>query len=159
MQKFPAIGDNGMIGWTAGFDDLEEYRDAVSRALDNIQHQWGDVRPVFTTRRIAYQPPKGGPLAIVTPAEPFMQLLRRGGVIRHMRVVDQTGRPAKPLFEGTGERLPSMTEDEALAFLTWKDVPHGANRVEIIDAAAIPDDRSQRNRWYLGEDGQIRVAA
>lgn len=156
MQKTPAIGNSGLTGWLSAPEALEAYRETVAAAWGLWSYLWQWFRPAVTDKRIAYTRKDGG-LSVVTPDAVFFMLLRRGGVIRHMRVIDQWGPRGVPVFEGTGEVMGSMTEAEALAFLVWKDVPRGTNHVAIVES--VPSDRSNRAAWALDEAGRIVAAA
>ena len=154
MQKIEAIGVTGVKGWSLDPVDLEEYRESVGSAWALWTYLWSWFRPVITEKRIAFTRTDGG-LSILTPDPVFFFLLRRGGVIRHMRVVDEGGTRGFPIFEGTGEILGSMTEDEALDFMVWRDVPHGTNHIAFIDH--VPEDRTNRNAWALSDSGSVAL--
>ena len=154
MRKTPVIGVRGLSGWRTEPDDLDAYLADYASAAQTWARIWAIFRPVITDNKISYTRPDGG-LSIVTPDTTFFMLLRRGGVIRHMRVIDEWGARRVPVFDGTGEIMPSMTEDEALDFLIWKDVPRGTNHVVIVSTTLVPADRVRRNQWQLSESGAI----
>lgn len=152
MQRIDATGSSGVKGWLTDPLDLDAYHESVAAAWGLWAYLWAWFRPVVTDKRIAYTRTDGG-LSIVTPDPVFYMLLRRGGVIRHMRVVDQWGQRGIPVFEGTGEVMSSMTEAEALEFLIWKDVPRGTNHISIIEQ--LPASRVNRNAWSLSDAGTV----
>jgi len=154
MQRVDTVGGNGMRGWIVSLEDLEAYRSTVGAFMYLWASAWYLFRPKVTGKRIVYSRPDGG-VSTIVPDDTFMILLRRGGVIRHMRVIGEFGPRRIPVFEGTGEIMGSMTEEEALAFLWWKDGLPGCNHWQVIPEAAIPKDRTRRNQWFLAEDGSI----
>lgn len=154
LTKEPAVGDAGLTGWAIGPDDHDVYSRQYQEARSWLARLWYWFRPIVTKKKIAYVRADGG-LSIVTPSQSFFFLLRRGGIVRHMRQIDAFGPMGIPVFEGTGEIMGPMSEDEAIAFLIWKDIPRGTNRIVVLDEAEIPSDRSRRNSWQLSEDGRI----
>lgn len=148
MKKIDVTGSSGVKGWALDPLDLDDYRETIAAAWFEWAWHWAWLRPTVTEKRIAYE---DGGLRILTPDPLFFFLLRRGGVFRHMRVIDQMR--GIPVFEGTGEVMGSMTEDEAIAFLAWKDIPRGINHVVVIDS--VPADRSNRKSWALTEAGTV----
>ena len=96
-------------------------------------------------------------MAIVIPSDHFFMLLRLGGVIRHMRMIDSYGQSGIPVFEGSGEIMGPMTEREALEFIAWKDIPRGTNRLAILPPDIELPDRSRRPDWRLTDDGRVIV--
>jgi len=139
--KHPTRGARGLSGWTITQRELEDYFESIARAWQLRAHLWYWFRPPDVVRFcIRFDPPDAtfdAPAAILVPSEHFFMLLRVGGVIRHMRVIDQFGRNGIPVFEGTGEIMGPMTEREAMEFIAWKDVPRGVNRWEIAPHSAI----------------------
>lgn len=152
MQKSETTGKAGLKGWSLDPLDHEEYRETVFQAWAEWAFHWAWFRPSVTEKRIAYTD-RDGSLRVVTPDPLFFFLLRRGGVIRHMRVIDQWGQRGIPVFEGSGEVMGSMTEQEAFEFLAWTVAPRGTNHIAVIDS--IPEDRTNRNAWSLSDAGMV----
>jgi hypothetical protein len=142
LKKIQVQGSRGLHGWVVEPEDLHRY-------FEDMRLAWGNLPPVATGARIAYTPADGGPVCIVVPNEHFLSLLFKGGVIRHMRVIDDLGANGIPVFEGSGKILGPMTEKEAIEFIAWKDIPRGVNHIAFIDESAIPVDRTFRNAWQL----------
>lgn len=156
MKREFIVGHNGCHGWLPDPDEFDEYRESLGRAWSLWTRLWSLFRPAVTNKRIAYVRRDGG-VSIVTPDDHFMMLLRRGGVVRHMRQIDDMGPSRAPVFEGSGETMRSMSEREALDFLAWKDIPHGVNRIVYLDRNDIPATRERRDAWRLDEAGRIIV--
>lgn len=146
MQQLPGSG------WMLDPDELEEYGEHVARHWNFLSRLWYWFRPPNTIYRIAYSRSDGG-VSIVVPTPWMMALLKRGGVIRHMRVIDEVGPFKAPVFEGSGKLLHPMTELEAVEFIAWKDIPREVNHRVILTVDDIPKDRSRRNDWRLGDTG------
>jgi hypothetical protein len=90
-----------------------------------------------------------GPMKVLTPTPRMLYMLMRGGVIKNVRVVGDDPDTGRPIYEGKSERLPPMTEREAVEFLAWRDIPAGCNNVVIITTAELPSDRKMREAWRL----------
>lgn len=154
MIKHEITGANGLAGWSIGPDDYDAYLSSVAWAWSGWSRLWHWFRPPATRRRIAYERPDGG-VSIVIPSDHFFMLLRRGGIVRHMRVIDAYGSSGIPVFEGTGEVMGSMTEIQALEFIAWKDVPRGTNRICYLPADHELPPREHRNEWRLSDDRMV----
>lgn len=100
------------------------------------------------TYRILYEH-GDGPAKVLTPSPRFLYMLMRGDIVRHARVIRDDPETGRPVFEGTGELLPAMTEYEAIQFIQWRDVPRGCNNVHIITTADLPSSRMFRNAWRI----------
>ncbi|MDO8632105.1 MAG: hypothetical protein Q7R41_16600 [Phycisphaerales bacterium] len=151
MIKTEVIGNGGLTGWVIGLADLESYMSSVAHGWNGWARLWYWFRPPATRQRIAYERPDGG-VSVVIPTDHFMILLRHGGVIRRMRVVDAMGPSGIPVFEGSGEIMGPMTEREALEFVAWKDIPRGTNRIVYLPADYELPSRERRNNWRLTDD-------
>lgn len=154
MIRTETTGKSGLFGWTVEPEDLDAYFEHMARHWNFISRLWYWFRPPNTKYRIAYSRPDGG-VSIVTPTPWMMHMLKRGDVIRHMRQVDSFGPQGIPVFEGSGEFLPPMTEREAIEFIAWKDIPREVNHRVILTDDQIPTDRRRRNQWQLGESGIV----
>lgn len=158
MKKIPTTGDRGFSGWAVEPEDHEAYFEHMARHWHFLARLWFWFRPPNTVWRIAYSRRDGG-VSIVIPTPHMVALLKRGGVIRRMRQIDSLGPRGIPVFEGSGEFLPPLSEREAIEFIAWKDLPREVNHRAFLRADQIPQDRSRRNEWRLTEDGRIAVAA
>ncbi len=104
---------------------------------------------------IVYETKEG--TAVVHPAPEFVAALMRGGVVRNTRWVGDID--GKPVLEGGGELLPAMTEQEAVEFVAWKDVPvevqqahaRGNRPLVVICRRAQLPERTFRNAWRLAD--------
>jgi hypothetical protein len=158
MKKIPTVGNSGESGWSIGAYDHQQYFEHMAREWALLDLLWASFIPPQTDLRIAWTDPATGVVSITAPTPWMIAFLKKGGVIRHMRVIDHFGPRQNPVFFGSGEFLPPMTEREAVEFIRWKDIPRNVNHVMIIEAGKIPGDRSRRNEWRLGESG-IEVPA
>lgn len=152
FTREPLTGIEGKTGWAVDAETLREYHDHMARHWNFLARIWYWFFPPGTTYRIAYSR-RDGRVSVVTPTPWMMAMLKRGDVIRHMRVIDHYGPQRIPVFEGTGEFLPPMTEREAIEFIAWKDIPREINHRLFLTEDQIPADRSRRNEWRLGEYG------
>ena len=73
----------------------------------------------MTTKRILAERPDGS-VSNIIPAPSYVQQLMEGG----------------------------MTEDEAIEFIRYRDVPNDAVKVETVEADTLPD-RTYRNAWRM----------
>lgn len=157
MQKIETTGTRlGLSGWTIELADHEAYFHHMAKSWTFLDHLWFWFRPKQTTKCIAYERPDGG-VSVVHPSDQMIWMLKHGDIIRHMRQIDAFGPHGIPVFEGTGEFLPPMTEEQALEFIAWKDIPRGVNHRSFIEVASLPS-REHRNRWTLTGDGRVAVA-
>lgn len=156
MKKIPIVGNAGVNGWAIEPDDQRAYFEHMARHWEFLSGLWYWFRPPNTAYRIAYSRPDGG-VSVVTPTPWMMTMLKRGDVIRHMRQVDSFGPQGIPVFEGSGEFLPPMTEREAIEFIAWRDIPRAINHRMILSEGDIPRDRSRRNDWRLSDSGIVVV--
>lgn len=114
------------------------------------------LEPVDCPARIAFHDATQEPVKIITPAPRYIAALMAGNYIRHARVArEDLGRP---VHEGTGELMPAMTYDEAIAFVIWKDMPRGVNHFAILTTDDLPRidgciDKARKFRaaWRLKE--------
>ena len=115
-----------------------------------IEQMQGELAPRPTRYRIAFHDPlaPGEPLKIIAPAPRFMSVLMHGGVVPRVRVIGDTP-DGKPILDGSGEVMGAMSEEEAVDFVRWKDVPPAANRWAILTVDDIPKDRTFRQAWEL----------
>lgn len=156
MKMVPTVGDSGVRGWTIDPRELEAYFEHMARHWNFLSRLWYWFRPFDPTWRVAYSRTDGG-VSIVYPSAWMMAMLKRGDVIRHMRVIDTYGPNGIPVFEGSGELMGPMTDDEAIRFVEWKDVPREVNHRVIMTADDIPASRARRNSWRLGESGIVEA--
>lgn len=159
MRKVPVIGQAGFAGWLPDPDELAAYRANVGAWEEFWNRAWIYLLERPQPRPIAFDNPATGRLAVMRFSPVIYFMLRRGGVIRHLRVADHYGPQRLVVLEGSGELLPSMTDKEALDFLWWKDGHPGVNHFETIDPADVPTDRSNRADWWLDDNGKIRERA
>ncbi len=155
MQKIDCTGNAGLSGWTLSRDELISYQDEMIGAWRWWNEVWEWLRP-SQPYKIAYTNFDGS-VSIVVPSIHFLAILQRGGIVRHMRVIDSMGQQpcGYPVFEGTGERLPSMSQKEAMEFVAWKDIPRGINHIAVIDGDSLPKSRERRDSWRLSDDGRV----
>jgi hypothetical protein len=151
LSKERVTGKRGYAGWIMTPSEIEAYREHYAAHHSWLQVLWFFFIPQ-TSLRIAYANAHGG-VSIVNPDPYFMAMLKRGGVIRDMRVIDHFGSRGNPVFEGSGEFLPPMTERQAVDYIGWRDIPRAVNHRVVLHASDIPQDRSRRNEWVLGERG------
>lgn len=156
MRKVETRGNAGLSGWTIEPDEIDAYFEHMARHWNFWWRLWYWFRPPNTKYRIAYSRLDGG-VSIVVPTPHMVALLRRGDVIRHMRVIDALGPQGIPVFEGSGEFLQPMTEREAIEFIAWRDIPRAINHRMILSEGDIPRDRSRRNDWRLSDSGIVVV--
>jgi hypothetical protein len=138
-----------MREWTPSREELAEdwYRaNILSR----------EVEPVECLARIAYHDSDQEAVKVITPAPRFIGILMAGGYVRHVRVAREED--GAPVYEGTGEIMPAMSYDEAVAFVAWKDMPRGVNHFQILTTDDLPriggsidNARKFRAAWRLKE--------
>ncbi len=111
---------------------------------------------MITELVIAYEAENS--VAVIHPAPEFMAALMRGNTVRNTRWIGDVD--GKPVLEGDGELLPSMTEQEAIEFVAWKDVPIAVQQahargnrplVVICHRSQLPE-RTFRNAWRLANE-------
>lgn len=102
--------------------------------------------PYETRYAVAFD--RAGRVRFRVPTARAVAALMHGYIYRDFRQVD-AGPNGEPIMEGTGKLLAPMTEEQAVQFIAWKDVPRDVNRVDIILRSAIPVDRTLRNAWTL----------
>ncbi len=115
-----------------------------------------NLAPVECDARIAYHDASQEAVKVITPAPRFIAALMAGNYICHARVCREDR--GRPVLEGTGELMPAMTYDEAVAFVAWKDMPRGVNHYSILTTDDLPRidgciDRARKLRgaWRLEE--------
>lgn len=113
--------------------------------------------PYQTQYAVLYE--EQGQARICHPDPHFVAQLMQGGVICDMRQNGTLDEKGTPRMEGTGKVLPPLTEEEAVQYVAWRDVPAHVNRVEIILRSAIPTDRTFRNAWVMNGESNGRAAA
>lgn len=116
----------------------------------------GKIEIVECNARIAYHDSEQEAVKVITPAPVFVSTLMAGNYIRHARVCREDR--GRPVLEGTGELMPAMTYDEAIAFVIWKDMPRGVNHFAILTTDDLPRidgciDKARKFRaaWRLKE--------
>ena len=105
---------------------------------------------------VVYETPQEG-VAVVHPTDHFMAMLMHGWLARRMR--DLGTRKDRPAFDGSGELMPPMTEQEAIEFVAWKYVPievqrkhYAGNRALIVICrrSQLPE-RTYRDAWVMSD--------
>lgn len=148
MKAEEIKGDRGRKGWTIVQSEYALYRESVDREWRELDRLWQFSPKKQTDKVIAYEMPgEDGPVRLMRPTDHMMAMLMRGGIIRHIRVIDHLNGEA--IFDGTGEILPAMSESEALDHIRWKFMPVEVNHWKIISEREIPSDRTFRNAWRL----------
>jgi hypothetical protein len=153
MKKTPTKGSAGFSGWTISAEDHEAYFQHMRAAWEFLDIIWADFIPNQTDLCIAWTNPEDGVAVVTRPTPWMMAMLKKGGIIRHMRPIDFFGERGVPVFEGSGNFLPPMTEREAIEFISWYSVPRETNHRMILRGCDIPLDRSRRSEWRLTDSG------
>lgn len=117
-----------------------------------------------TPYRILYERDDGG-VSAVHPSPVYMAMLRTGGIVRRMRVIcDDKDR--RPIFDGDGALLGPMTEEEAMIYLIWRDVPYDIHKAHSQGNRArialglfemLPPTREERDSWRWDGEGRILI--
>lgn len=119
-----------------------------------------NLRPKPTEFVVVYED-EGDKVMVISPADHFVAMLMHGNLARNMRDIAPPGEA--PMFDGGGELLPPMTEQEAIEFVAWKDVPISVQiahakgnrpRIVICHKSQLPE-RTFRNAWRLDENDHI----
>lgn len=119
---------------------------------------WHPKLPMFQTKYAILFETEG--VARITHPDPhFMAQLMFGNIICDMRQNGVWDEKGTPKMEGSGKVLPRMTEEEAVQYVAWRDVPAHVNRVEIVLRSAIPTDRTFRNAWVMNGESNGHQAA
>lgn len=118
--------------WTATREELAEDFARVAAAHHALA-------PVPCEHRVAFHDATQEAAKVLIPAPRMIAALMAGGYIRRVRVVgaDETQGGA-PIFEGSGEIMPAMSYEEAVAFIAWKDMPPGVNHFQILHTDDLP---------------------
>ena len=128
------------------------YIDSYTRQLS------ARVKPQPVDYRIVFERDDDG-VSVVNPAPHYVAMLRAGNIIRRLRVLADNAN-GKPIYDGDGALLPPMSEQEAIEFVAWRDVPASVQlshatgnrpRIVICHKDQLPQTRVFRNAWRLSD--------
>lgn len=128
----------------------------------------------MTDYRIIYEDPDDieGTVRVVIPSDEWMKVAMSGGLPpinvywalqdAEQAAIDEgryNGYKPDPILwamQFIADRIPPLTEEEAIEYLIMKDVPkrvwkdnHNRNMIKIVKKEQIPSDRSFRGAWRL----------